>query len=109
MRKRVLPGFVWVVFLQFRQLAGQDFEPEVLLVAEAVSPFLDGADLVVEAFDEAQGHLVAGLAVADDPVAVDRRVAHQQARRRTVRRVASGTKMLSWRVRATGGSRINGC
>ena len=48
---------------QHRQHAGEDLEPQVLFVAEAVGAPLEDTDLVVQALDEAEGHLVLGLAV----------------------------------------------
>ena len=39
-------------FSQFWQHAGEDFQSQVLLIAEAVGPPLDGADLVIDALDE---------------------------------------------------------
>jgi hypothetical protein len=61
----LLPS-VWVAFgrySDFRQHAGQHFEAEVLFVPQAVGTPLQHADLGVEAFDEAQGDLVLGLAL----------------------------------------------
>src|SRR3990170_3833034 len=49
---------------------GHDLELEVLLVAVAVGPALEDADLVVESFDEAEADLVVGVAVGNDPVPV---------------------------------------
>src|SRR6266704_411802 len=39
--------------LQGRQYAGEDFEPKVVFVAQAVGATLDHPDIVVEPFDEA--------------------------------------------------------
>src|SRR3954471_271507 len=64
---------VWVVldrFSDFRQHAREDFEPEVLFISESVCPSLDDADLVVDPFDETQGHLVLLMAIRRDPVPV---------------------------------------
>ncbi len=57
-------------FSQFWEHAGQDFQPEVLLIPEAVRPPLDGTDLVVDAFHETQRHLVLRAAIGLDPVPV---------------------------------------
>jgi hypothetical protein len=46
------------VISELRQHAGEDLQPEVLLVTVAVGPTLKGADLVVEALDETQSDLV---------------------------------------------------
>ena len=59
----VLLEFVRVTKLQFWQSAGQDLESEIFLIAESVGSLLHGADLVVDAFDEAQHDLVGGFAV----------------------------------------------
>lgn len=53
-----------------RQHTSENLEPQVLLVAEAVSAPLDDADLVVEAFHEAECDLVLGLAVRRDAIPV---------------------------------------
>src|SRR5262245_56760749 len=60
-------------FSQLWQHAGEDFQPQVLLIAETVGTPLDGADLVVEALHEPQGDLVLLLAVRLNaiPVALD--------------------------------------
>src|SRR3954467_4535530 len=63
----------WVTldrFSDFRQHAREDFEAEVLFVSKSVSPSLDDADLVVDPFDEPQGHLVLHMAIRRDPVPV---------------------------------------
>ena len=49
----------------FREHAGKDLQAQVLLVTQTVSSFLEDTDLVVQAFDEAEGHLVLGGAVED--------------------------------------------
>lgn len=51
----------------------EDFEAEILLIAQAICPALEDANLVVEPFDEAQRDLVLGLAVGGDsvPMALD--------------------------------------
>jgi len=46
------------------------FEAEVFLVPKSVGPSLDDADLVVDPFDEPQGHLVLLMAIRRDPVPV---------------------------------------
>ena len=53
-----------------RQHAGQDLQPKVFLVAQAVGATLDDADLVVQSFDEAERDFVLGLAVGGDAVPV---------------------------------------
>ena len=61
--------------LQFRQHAGEDFEPEVFFVAQAIGAPLDHADLVVEPLDEAERDLVLGQAVGGNsvPMTIDHR------------------------------------
>src|SRR5713101_8441680 len=61
------------VNLERRQHGGEDLEPQVLLVAEAVRAPLEDTDLVVQPLDKAEGHLVLGLAVGCDalPMALD--------------------------------------
>src|SRR6266700_8236025 len=61
--------------LQGRQHAGEDFEPKVVFVAQAVGATLDHPDLVVEPFDEAERDLVLGPAVGRNavPMTVDHR------------------------------------
>jgi len=49
--------------LQDRQHAGEDFEPQVVFVAQAVGAALDRPDLVVEPVDETERDLVLRLAV----------------------------------------------
>src|SRR3990172_8194905 len=58
---------------QGRKKRGDDLELEVLLVSVAVGAALEDADLVVEPFDQAEAHLVLGVAVGSDaiPVSVD--------------------------------------
>jgi hypothetical protein len=53
--------------------AGENFEAQILLVAQAVAPSLNDADLVVHALDKSQGDLILRLTVARDavPVPVD--------------------------------------
>src|SRR5208337_505948 len=57
-------------FSDFWQHAREDFEAEVLFVPKSVGPSLDDADLVVDPFNEAQGHLVLLMAIRRDPVPV---------------------------------------
>src|SRR3974390_831682 len=59
--------------LQGWQHAGEDLEPQVVLVAQAVGASLDHPDLVVEPLDEARRDLVLWLAVGRDafPVTAD--------------------------------------
>ena len=71
---------MWVILIEFgrlegRQHGGEDLEPQVLLVAEAVRAPLEDLDLVVQALDKAEGHLVRGLTVRCDllPMALDHR------------------------------------
>src|SRR5665811_986781 len=64
---------VWVTlgpFSDFWQHARQDFEAKVLFVSKSVGPPLDDSDLVVDPFDEAQGHLVLLMAIRRDPIPV---------------------------------------
>jgi hypothetical protein len=65
-----LPEVVWVNLgiLQSRKHAGKDLEPQVFFVAQSVCAALDDADLVVEAFHEAERDLVLGLAIGSDSV-----------------------------------------
>src|SRR6266511_2992305 len=53
-----------------RQHAGEDLEPEILLIAEPVRAALEHADLVIEALDEAKRHLVLRAAVGRDALPV---------------------------------------
>jgi len=59
--------------LQRRQHAGEDFEPQVVFVVQAVGAALDHPDLVVEPLDEAERDFVLGSAVSRDavPMTVD--------------------------------------
>src|SRR5271157_5191336 len=57
-------------FSDFWQHAREDLEAEVLFVPKSVGPSLDDADLVVDPFNEAQGHLVLLMAIRRDPVPV---------------------------------------
>src|SRR5829696_1627405 len=64
---------VWITlghFSDFWQHAREDLEAEVLLVSKSVGSSLDHAELVVDPFDEAQGHLVLLMAIRRDPVPV---------------------------------------
>ena len=54
--------------LQGRQHAGEDLEPQIILVAQAVGAALDHPNLVVEPFNEAKRHLVLQPAVGGDAV-----------------------------------------
>src|SRR2546422_11301203 len=54
------------------QHAGEDLEPEVLFVAQTVGATLEHADLVVQALDDAERHLVLRVAVGGDAVPVPR-------------------------------------
>src|ERR1700704_275494 len=54
--------------LQGRQHAGEDLEPQVVFVVQAVGAALDHPDLVVEPFDEAERDFVLGSAVSRDAV-----------------------------------------
>src|SRR5258708_40271814 len=54
--------------LEGGQHAGQDFEPQILFVAQAVGASLDHTDLVVEPLDEAERDLVLQPAVGGDAV-----------------------------------------
>jgi hypothetical protein len=58
---------------QFRQGAGEDLEPEVVFIPQAVGAALDYADVGVEPLDVSQTDLVLRLAVCGDavPVPVD--------------------------------------
>src|SRR5829696_8794227 len=63
----------WVTLVRFSdfwQHASEELEAEVLLVSNPVGPSLDHADLVVDPFNEAQGHLVLLPAIRRDPVPV---------------------------------------
>src|SRR5712691_4666556 len=53
-----------------RQYAGEDFEAEVLFVAEPVGATLEHTDLVVQPLDEAERDLVLRAAVGRDPLPV---------------------------------------
>ena len=73
-RKEVFPTFCGSShfrvgeFSQFRQHAGEDFQAQVFLIAEAVRASLDGAELVVESFHESERHLILFVAVGLDAV-----------------------------------------
>ena len=69
---RLCVGSFWAI-LEFWQHAGEDLQPQVFLVAQAVGAALDDADLVVEALDEAERDLVLRVAVGGDavPMALD--------------------------------------
>jgi hypothetical protein len=54
--------------LQRRQHAGENLEPRIFFVAQAVGAALDHPDLVVEPLDEAERDLVLKPAVGRDPV-----------------------------------------
>src|SRR3954453_14607037 len=61
----------WVTldrFSDFWQHAGEDFEAKILFVSKSVGASLDHADLVVDPFDEPQGHLVLFMAIRRDPI-----------------------------------------
>src|SRR5579871_4714092 len=68
-------GFLVGNFSQFWQHTGEDFESEVLLITETVGAPLKYADLVVDALDETERHLVLLVAVGLDaiPVVFDHR------------------------------------
>ena len=48
---------------ELRQHAREHFESQVLLIAQAIGPALEHADLVVQPLHEAEGHFVLGMAV----------------------------------------------
>ena len=52
----------------FWQHAGEDFESQVLLVAQSIRATLDDANFVVETLDEAERDLVFWIAVGGDPI-----------------------------------------
>src|SRR5690242_13913831 len=56
--------------LQRWQHAGENLEPQILFVAQAVGAALDHPDLIVEPLDKAERDLVLRLAVGGDPVPV---------------------------------------
>ena len=53
---------------EFWEHASEDFQAQVFLIPEAISASLDDANLVVQALDESQGHLVVGMAIGHDAV-----------------------------------------
>jgi hypothetical protein len=53
--------------LQHWQHAGENLEPQIFFVAQAVGAALDHPDLVVEPLDEAERDLVLQLTVGGDP------------------------------------------
>src|SRR5437868_7520482 len=63
-----VPGKAPAVVLQRRQHAGENLEPQIFFVAQAVGAALDHPDLVVEPLDEAERDLVLKPAVGGDPV-----------------------------------------
>ncbi len=77
-KKEGLRGSQWILFRtpsQRRQERGDDFELEVVLVAVAVGPALEDANLIVEPLHQAEADLVLRVTVRRDalPVAVDHR------------------------------------
>src|SRR4029077_2679626 len=54
--------------LQRRQHAGENLEPQIFFVAQAVGAALDHPDLVIEPLDEAERDLVLKPAVGCDPI-----------------------------------------
>src|SRR3972149_4750875 len=54
--------------LELRQHAGENLQSQVFLVAQSVCSTLDDADLVVDAFDEAERDFVLGFAIGGDTV-----------------------------------------
>src|SRR5450432_1641604 len=56
--------------LDLGQHAGEDFEPQVLFVPDAVCPPLEHADLVVQTFHKTQRDFVLRFAVGGDPLPV---------------------------------------
>ena len=62
--------FLVGTFSQFRQRAGEDLQPEVLLIPQSIGPPLDGPDLVIDALHEAEGHFVLRTAIGLDPIPV---------------------------------------
>jgi len=67
---------VWVqsgIFWQWRQEAGDDFQPEILFIAVAVGGALDNSDFVVQALDHAEADFVFRATVRGDaaPVVFD--------------------------------------
>ena len=59
--------------LEWRQHAREHLESQILLVAQAVGTALDDPNLVVQALDESERHLVLGFAVGGDsvPMSID--------------------------------------
>jgi hypothetical protein len=55
---------------EFWQHASEDLQSEVLLIAIAIGPTLEGTNPVVESLDESQGHLVFHVTVGLDAVPV---------------------------------------
>jgi hypothetical protein len=55
-------------FSQFGQHAGEDFQAKVFLISKAIGTPLGSTDLVVEALDEPQRHLVLLVAVGFDAI-----------------------------------------
>src|SRR5665647_480054 len=57
------------------QHAGENFQPQVRLVAQSVRAALDDADLVVQSFHKAERYLVLRFAVGGDsvPMPIDHR------------------------------------
>lgn len=51
-----------------RQHRGEDFQPEIFLIAQTVGATRDDPYLVVEPFDEAESDLVLGLTVGGDAI-----------------------------------------
>jgi len=66
-------GHFWA-FSELREERGENLEPEVLLIPEAIGPPLDDPDRVIDSFHEPEGDLVLGVAVGSNavPVPLDR-------------------------------------
>src|SRR6188474_654906 len=54
--------------LELRQHAGENLQPQVFFVAQAVGSTLDDADLVVQSFHESQGDLVLWPAIGGNAI-----------------------------------------
>ena len=65
---RAVRQVLQLALLQGWQHASEDFEPQVVLVAQAVGAALDHPDLVVEPLDEAERNFVVRPGVGGDAV-----------------------------------------
>src|SRR5215216_6437531 len=56
------------MILDLREHTSEDFQAQILFVAQPVCAPLDDPDLIVEAFNEPEGDLVLGVTIRGNPV-----------------------------------------